>query len=195
MAEAALRKLDRDLPRIDMRSPALIAKQRASTRPARVAMPHPLHIAFSGSVAERLRQFAEQRCESPHVLASALLAKLLESDMANDLLGDGRAEHEAPGQGRRPFGAAGSLTLRQCAVIHLIGHHADEDGWCRLSTVALSRLMPHEGKNLVADILTAMERRGVLKRGRRVGRGSPTPWQLTDTGRIVFEVLAGEAGQ
>ncbi|RUU29744.1 hypothetical protein [Mesorhizobium sp. M6A.T.Ce.TU.016.01.1.1] len=197
MAEATLRKLDLGLPRLDMRSPALIAKQKAEQaqhRPPRRIVPAPVHVAFHGHLAEGLRQCALGRGESPQVLAAALLARLLETDMANDLIGDGRAEYEAGGQGRRPFGDAGQLTLRQCAVIHLIGTHASPDGWCRLSIASLTKLLPHEGKHVVPQVLTALEHRGVLVRGRRYGTGTPTPWSLSEAGKIVFDILAGEAG-
>ncbi|TPJ75814.1 hypothetical protein FJ422_30825 [Mesorhizobium sp. B2-6-3] len=196
MADAALRQLDRDLPRNDMRSPALIAKQKMAarqTRPVRPRASETLHVAFSGPVADGLRRQAVARGESPQVLAAALLAKLLETDMANDLIGEGRAEFEAVGQGRRPFGEAGYLTLRQCAVIHLVGMHADDDGWCRMSMYALTALLRHETKMLVPNVLTAMEARGIMVRGRRIGRGAPTPWALTPVGKAIFEVLAGEA--
>lgn len=195
MAEAALRKLDRNLPRLDMRSPELIARQNAARSvavvPARRRASEELHIAFTGLVADGLRRHALSRGESPQVLAAALLARLLETDMAGDLI-EGRAEFEAGGQGRRPFGEAGQLTLRQCAVIHLVGIHAGLDGWCHLTMAALTGLLRHESKMLVPDVLHAMERRGIVMRGRRMGRGSATPWALSELGRAVFDVLAGE---
>lgn len=197
MSEATLRRLERDLPRIPMLSPALLAKQRAmrNAKPSPAKRPKPLHVALPGKVADSLRALAERRAETPQVLAQALLARLFEDndDLAGELLEGCRAELFAGGHGRRPFGPAGTLTLRQCAVIHLIGSQADPDGFCRLGARRLGALMPRENRKSVYFILLVLFEKGLIDRGKRTGRGAPWPWRLTTTGAAVWQLLDGEA--
>lgn len=158
----------------------------------RAKAPEPLHVAFRGMNADGLRRIAGARQESPQVLAAAIIARALQDGTAEEALGEARAEHLAGGQGRRPFGEAGDLTLKQCAVVYLVGRHGGAKSWCGWSATALSRLMPDivDAGNVV-DALAALVRRGLIERGPQHGR-APRPCRLTDLGLAIYIELAGE---
>ncbi|MEO3386030.1 hypothetical protein [Mesorhizobium sp. CAU 1741] len=154
--------------------------------------PKPLHVAFRGPTADALRRVADARQESPQALAAAIVERALRNGTAEEGLGEARAEQLAGGQGRRPFGEACDLTLKQCAVIYLVGSHGGAKGWCGWSAAALARLMPDtvDGGNVV-DVLAALARRGLVERARQAGR-APRPCRLTELGFAVYAQLAGE---
>ncbi len=73
MAEAALRKLDRGLPRLDMRSPALAARQREQTRPlSATELQRASGAALDEIRAEADRIVAEAKAEAMEIVAIAL---------------------------------------------------------------------------------------------------------------------------
>lgn len=161
-------------------------------RLARGQTPPPLHMAFRGALADGLRRIAEARQETPQALAAAIVARALQDGSAEEVLGDGRAEHLAGGQGRRPFEGAGTLTLQQCATLYLIGAHGGLRTWCGWSAAALARLMPDTvNEKNISDVVSALARRGLISRSPQLGR-APRRMRLTELGRAVWEELAGD---
>lgn len=161
---------------------------------ARGPAPEPLTVAFRGLAADGLRRIAAARHESPQVLAAAIVEQALRNGSAEEALGDARAETLTGGQGRRPFEGAGALTMRQCAVIYLIGNHGGVTGWCGWSASALAQLMPGGSVQTVLDILPVLARRGLIERGPQVGR-MPRPSRLTELGRAVHAELSGDVAE
>lgn len=151
--------------------------------------PAPLHVAFTGTVAAVIRRVAAQRRENPQVLAKALLKRLIDNGF-EDLLDDGRAEADADGHGGRPFGEH-HLTLRQCAVLYIVGHLGGVDGFCQHSVKSIAGRVDLP-ETTVADILGSLRQAGLLLRGAPWKTGAPASWQLTDVGCEIHAELAGE---
>lgn len=197
MSDLASRRLDRGLPRpFDMRSPALIRRQEeAVRRDAKKKRQDTscLHVAISGGTAGALRDMAEDRDECPQVLAMALLKRVLDEGIADELMGEMRAEKAADGQGRRPFGQHGHLTLNQCGVVYQIGVHGGMRGsgpGCRLSETALAALID-ASRQTVCGVISSLVARGVIVSTRPSIREDRVR-RLTAIGQAIFEVLAGE---
>lgn len=151
----------------------------------------PVHTAFTGSSADRLRRVAMVRGETPQALARAIVAQALKDGSAEEGLGEARAETLAGGQGRRLFGGVGPLTMQQCAVLYLIGNHGGARGWCGWSAAALARLMP-DAINVqhVSGVIATLAQKGLIERAQRLGR-SPRLMRLSELGHAVWDELSG----
>lgn len=152
----------------------------------------PVHAVYRGATADALHRVAAGRRETPQALAVAIVERALRDGMAEEILGDDRAERMVAGYGRRPVADGQTLTMQQCAVLYLIGGHGGMTGWCGWSAAALARLMPDviNGDN-VARVLTVLSQRGMIERAP-LAAGMARPVRLTELGRAVWRELSGD---
>lgn len=84
----------------------------------------------------------------------------------------------------------GGLTLLQCAVLYVIGFHAEEDGVFRLPASKIQHFIGRGSGPSCVRIPHELEDFGLLE--VIGGRGWVNHWRLTRLGQAVFRELAEE---
>lgn len=157
-------------------------------------VPAPLHVALPGRLAEAVRRLAEQRGDMPQTFVAAAIQRLVEDEARlADVLGDGPAAHVAPGHGRRPLDSfPAGLTQRQCGVLYVLGFHADEHGVFRLPLAKIGLILNGLEMPSIGNVLDALRSKDLIS--EVPGREGRRQYQLTRSGRRVFEELIDEEG-
>lgn len=166
-----------------------MAETTAIQQPARVVTAEgPLHVAFGLAASSDLRREAEARGVTPQVLVSAAINRLLDDAMW-DAVFDGDNPLFLAGGHARHLGT--DLTLLQCGVLYLLSIHTARDGACHFSAATLMEQLRGSSMQGVRDALSALERRGLIRRVQKLFAGGVQPWRLTKAGLGAAAQLAG----